>query len=65
MADQLKAKLIYETAGNKYVYVVEIQLLDPRGAPIWCEVYRNTSQACAERFVGRNGFTLVAKGTRS
>lgn len=64
MADQLKAKLISQTAGNKYVYVVEIQLLDPRGAPIWCEVYRNTSPAAAERFVGRNGFTLVSKESR-
>lgn len=64
MTDQLKAKLISENAGNKNVYVVEIQLLDPRGALIWCEVYRNASPAVAERFVGRNGFVLVAKVSR-
>jgi len=64
MSDQLKAKLLSENAGNKNVYVVAIQLRDPRGAPIWCDVYRNANREAAERFVGQNGFMLVSRECR-
>lgn len=64
MTDQLKAKLFSQNAGNKNAYVVAVCFRDPRGAPIWCDVYSTLNREAAERFVGQNGFALVSRETR-